>query len=226
LLGNRETGIKSGSYVVLVELIEFAIRRKDTIITLFLQHLGIVMTALAISLTISLLIGYTITYNKKAASIVLYICSMLMTIPSLAMFVFFIPLLGIGTKPAVAGLVIYTLLPVVRNTYVGLTGTDKAVIEAARGMGLTGTKIMLKINIPLALPVVFAGIRTAVVMGIGLAAIAAYIGAGGLGEYIFQGINRNNSNMILIGAILISIITIIIDRLMQILQKRFEKSIR
>jgi len=151
---------------------------------------------------------------------------MLMTIPSLAMFVFFIPLLGIGTKPAVAGLVIYTLLPVVRNTYVGLTSTDKAVIEAARGMGLTGTKIMLKINIPLALPVVFAGIRTAVVMGIGLAAIAAYIGAGGLGEYIFQGINRNNSNMILIGAILISVITILIDRVMQVLQKRFEKSIR
>ena len=208
------------------ELIEFAIRRKDTILTLFLQHLGIVFTALAISLVISLFIGYAITYNKRAASIVLYICSMLMTIPSLAMFVFFIPLLGIGTRPAVAGLVIYTLLPVVRNTYVGLTSTDKAVIEAARGMGLTGTKIMLKINIPLALPVVFAGIRTAVVMGIGLAAIAAYIGAGGLGEYIFQGINRNNSNMILIGAILISVITILIDRVMQVLQKRFEKSIR
>ena len=208
------------------ELIEFAIRRKDTIFSLFLQHLGIVLTALAISLVISLIVGYAITYNKRAASIVLYICSMLMTIPSLALFVFFIPLLGIGTKPAVAGLVIYTLLPVVRNTYVGLTNTDKAVIEAARGMGLTGTKITLKIKIPLALPVVFAGIRTAVVMGIGLAAIAAYIGAGGLGEYIFQGINRNNRNMIFIGAILISLITIIIDRVMQVLQKRFEKSIR
>ena len=208
------------------ELIEFAIRRQDTIFSLLLQHLGIVFTALVISLVISLFIGYAITHNKKAASIVLYICSMLMTIPSLALFVFFIPLLGIGTRPAIAGLVIYTLLPVVRNTYVGLTNTDKAVIEAARGMGLTGTKITLKIKIPLALPVVFAGIRTAVVMGIGLAAIAAYIGAGGLGEYIFQGINRNNRNMIFIGAIIISLITIIIDRVMQVLQKRFEKSIR
>ena len=208
------------------ELIDFAIRRKDTIFTLFLQHLGIVLTALAISIVISLIVGYAITYNKKAAGVVLYICSMLMTIPSLALFVFFIPLLGIGTKPAITGLVIYTLLPVVRNTYVGLTNTDKAVIESARGMGLTGAKITFKVKIPLALPVVFAGVRTAVVMGIGLAAIAAYIGAGGLGEYIFQGINRNNKNMIFIGAILISVITIVVDRVMQVLQKKFEKSIR
>ena len=208
------------------ELIEFAIRRKDTIFGLFLRHLEIVLIALAISIVTSLIIGFAITFNKRAAGIVLYICSMLMTIPSLALFVFFIPILGIGTKPAIAGLVIYTLLPVVRNTYVGLTNTDKAVIDAARGMGLTGTKITIKIKIPLALPVVFAGIRTAVVMGIGLAAISAYIGAGGLGEYIFQGINRNNKNMIFIGAILISLITIIVDRIMQLLQKRFEKSIR
>ena len=208
------------------ELIDFAVKRKETIFGLFTQHLVIVLTALAISIVISLLVGYAITYNKKAAGVVLYICSMLMTIPSLALFVFFIPLLGIGAKPAITGLVIYTLLPVVRNTYVGLTNTDKAVIEAARGMGLTGAKITLKIKIPLALPVIFAGIRTAVVMGIGLAAIAAYIGAGGLGEYIFQGINRNNKNMIFIGAILIALITIIVDRVMQALQKRFEKSIR
>ena len=208
------------------ELIDFAIRRKDTIFGLFLQHLGIVLTALAISIVISLIIGYAITYNKRVAGVVLYICSMLMTIPSLALFVFFIPILGIGAKPAITGLVIYTLLPVVRNTYVGLTNTDKAVIESARGMGLTGLKITLKVKIPLALPVVFAGIRTAVVMGIGLAAIAAYIGAGGLGEYIFQGINRNNKNMIFIGAILISLITIVVDRVMQALQKRFEKSVR
>ena len=208
------------------ELIDFAIRRQETILRLFTQHLSIVMTALAISLVISLLLGFAITYNKRAASIVLRICSMFMTIPSLALFVFFIPIFGIGMRPAVAGLVIYTLLPVVRNTYVGLTNTDKAVIESARGMGLTGTKITLKIKIPLALPVIFAGIRTAVVMGIGLAAIAAYIGAGGLGEYIFQGINRNNRNMIFIGAILISLITIIVDRVMQLLQKRFEKATR
>jgi len=215
-----------GGELYLGSLIEFAIRRQDTILRLFLQHLSIVMTALGISIALSLMIGYLITHNKKIASIVLRICSMFMTIPSLALFVFFIPVFGIGMRPAVAGLVIYTLLPVVRNTYVGLTNIDKAIIESARGMGLTKLKITLKIKIPLALPVIFAGIRTAVVLGIGLAAIAAYIGAGGLGEYIFQGINRNNRDMILIGAILISLITIIVDRVMQLLQKRFEKSIR
>jgi osmoprotectant transport system permease protein len=210
----------------LAAFFQFAYDRRETIWELFLQHVQIVVTALVISVTLSLLIGYLITFNKKAASAVLYICSLLMTIPSLALFTFFIPILGIGTLPAIAGLIIYTLLPVVRNTYVGLTNTDKSVIEAARGMGLTENKITLKIKIPLALPVIFAGIRTAVVMGIGLAAIAAYIGAGGLGQYIFQGINRNNKNMIFIGAILIALITITVDKAMQLLQKRFEKAIR
>lgn len=205
---------------------QFAYDRRAAIWQLFVQHVQIVITALVISIIVSLIIGYFITYNKKVASVVLYICSMLMTIPSLALFTLFIPILGIGTLPAIAGLVIYTLLPVVRNTYVGLTNTDESVIAAARGMGLTEARITLKVKIPLALPVIFAGIRTAVVMGIGLAAIAAYIGAGGLGQYIFQGINRNNKNMIFIGAILIALITIIVDKIMQGLQKRFERSIR
>lgn len=210
----------------LKELIEFVIKRQDKILELLGEHLQMVLLALAISIVVGVIIGYFITYNKKAANLVISVCNILMTIPSLALFVFFIPILGIGPKPAIAGLVIYTLLPIVRNVYVGLTNIDPAIISSAQGMGMTGAHITLKVKIPLAIPVAFAGVRTSVVLGIGLGAIAAYIGAGGLGEYIFQGINRNNFNMIIIGAALISIITIIVDKIMQFIQKRAEKLVR
>ena len=210
----------------MASLIDFAIRRQETILKLLGEHAYMVLTALSISIVVGILVGYLITYNKRVAKIVIYICGMLMTIPSLALFVFFIPFLGIGPKPAIAGLVIYTLLPIVRNVYVGLTNIDPAIIMAARGMGMREWVITLKIRAPLALPVAFAGIRTAVVMGIGLGAIAAYIGAGGLGVLIFQGINRGVKEMILVGAILISLITIIVDKLLQILQKQAEKMVR
>ena len=210
----------------MASLIDFMIQRQDTIITNLQIHASMVLTALAISITIGLIIGYLITYNKAAAKIVIYICSIMMTIPSLALFVFLIPFFGIGAKPATVGLVIYTLLPIVRNVYVGLTNIDPAVISAARGMGMREAAITLKIKVPLALPVVFAGLRTAVVMGIGLGAIAAYIGAGGLGVLIFQGINRGNNNMILAGALVISLLAVIIDRILYMVQIRAERMVR
>ena len=208
------------------DLISFIIKRQSRIFVLLGQHLSMVMTALLFSIVIGLIVGYLITFNKKIEKFVIYVCSLMMTIPSLALFVFLIPVLGIGEKPAIAGLVIYTLLPIVRNVYVGLTNIDPAIISSANGMGMTNFKIMMKIKFPLAMPVIFAGIRTSVVMGIGLGAIAAYIGAGGLGEYIFQGINRGNNNMILTGALLIALITIFVDKIMQIFQKKAEKMVQ
>ena len=208
------------------DLISFIIKRQSRIFVLLGQHLSMVMTALLFSIVIGLIVGYLITFNKKIAKFVIYVCSLMMTIPSLALFVFLIPVLGIGEKPAIAGLVIYTLLPIVRNVYVVLTNIDPAIISSANGIVMTNFKIMMKIKFPLAMPVIFAGIRTSVVMGIGLGAIAAYIGAGGLGEYIFQGINRGNNNMILTGALLIALITIFVDKIMQIFQKKAEKMVQ
>jgi len=210
----------------LTDLFDFMIQRQETIITSIQAHTSMVLTALSISVTLGLVLGYLITYNKAAAKTVIYICGILMTIPSLALFVFLIPFFGIGAKPATVGLVIYTLLPIVRNVYVGLTNIDPAVISAARGMGMREGAITLKIKMPLALPVVFAGIRTAVVLGIGLGAIAAYIGAGGLGVFIFQGINRGNDHMVLTGALLISLLTVIIDRILYMIQRRTERMVR
>src|SRR5690606_14204600 len=125
----------------------------------------------------------------------------LQTIPSIALLGFMIPLLGIGAKPAIVALFLYALLPIIRNTYSGILGVNPAVKEAATAMGMTRRQVLWKVELPLAFPVILAGIRTATVITVGVATLAAYIGAGGLGEFIFGGIALNNSAMILAGAI-------------------------
>lgn len=209
--------------VHLKAIIEFAIKKQSIIKEMTIQHLQMVMIAMAISICLGLVIGFLITYNKLAANIVLYLASICMTVPSLALFSFLTPLLGLNMKPVIVGLVIYTLLPIIRNTYVGLTVVDPAIIDAARGMGMTDMTINFKVRFPLAMPVIFAGIRSAMVLGIGIGAIAAYVGAGGLGVYIFQGINRGNIKMVAIAAVLIVIICVVSDKLLGLVQHVSEK---
>ena len=207
----------------MTSLIDFIGRQHELILSRLVEHAAMVLTALVISIAAGITIGYLITYNKHVARVVIYICGMIMTVPSLALFVLFIPILGLGPRPAIAGLVLYTLLPIVRNVYVGITNIDPAIIMAARGMGMTEAAITLKVKIPLALPVAFAGIRTAVVMGIGLGAIAAFVAAGGLGVFIFQGIQRGNTNMVLVGALFTTVLAIAADRVMQYVQRLAER---
>jgi osmoprotectant transport system permease protein len=196
-----------------MDIVTFLLDRWPMLIELTVEHLVIILTAMALSVTIGLAIGVAVSFSPTAARLVLEINGLLMTIPSLALFSLLVPWLGIGSAPAIAGLVVYTQLPLVRNVYTGLTGIDPALIEAARGMGLTEIKILWKIKLPLARPAIVSGIRTATVMGIGIGAIAAYVGAGGLGVLIFQGISRNSDTMVLVGAVLISAIAILTDRL-------------
>lgn len=144
---------------------------------------------------------------------------MLQTIPSLALLGLFIPLFGIGKLPAIIALVIYALLPILRNTYTGIKEVDPSLIEAARAMGMNQRKRLMKVELPLALPVIMAGIRTAMVLIIGTATLAALIGAGGLGDIILLGIDRNNTSLIILGAIPAAILALIFDFLL----KRFEK---
>lgn len=203
-------------------LYSFFINRWDSILELALEHVTIVLTAMLISIILGISAGVFITYHEAFAKIVLSIAGVLMTIPSLALFSLLIPFMGIGKAPAIAGIVIYTQLPIIRNVYTGIMNIDPSIIEAANGMGLSPRKIMYKIKLPLAFPVTMAGIRTSVVMGIGIGAIAAYIGAGGLGDYIFHGISRSNDKMIIIGAVLISILTILTDKGLGKVQKHFE----
>ena len=164
-----------------------------------------------IAIVVGVALGIAITYNKEAAGIVLGICQVLMVIPSFAMLGFLIPFFGIGFTSGVIALILYSLLPVTRNTYIGIQEIPPSILEAAKGMGMSKAAVLIKIKIPLALPVIMAGFRTAVVMIVGIGAIAAYIGAGGLGEMIFQGISRTQPTRIIAGAIFISIITLLAD---------------
>jgi len=198
----------------------FVNSRWDKIFALTIEHGVLILTAMAAAIVVGVVVGVLITYYNPAAHAVLYICQILMTVPSLAMLGLLIPLLGIGFWTGVVGLILYSLLPIVRNTYTGIREIDPAILEAARGMGMNERTILLKIKLPLALPVIMAGIRTATVMVVGIGAIASYVGAGGLGEFIFRGISRYNKDMILTGAICVSVLAIAADLILKLVEKK------
>ncbi|NIG54357.1 ABC transporter permease/substrate-binding protein [Chitinophaga sp. Cy-1792] len=184
-----------------------------------ITHTGLTFISVLIAIAIGLPAGILITRRKRLAAPVLGIAGVLQTIPSIALLGFMIPLLGIGPKPAIVALFLYALLPIIRNTYTGIKGVDPAVTEAATGMGMSDRQLLLKVQLPLAMPVILAGIRTATVINVGVATLAAYIAAGGLGEFIFGGIALNNTNMILAGAIPAALLAILFDWLISLLQK-------
>jgi len=191
-----------------------------------LTHIGLTFISLLIAVVIGLPLGILISRKQKLSGVVLGFAGVLQTIPSIALLGFMIPLLGIGAKPAIAALFLYSLLPIIRNTYTGITKVDAAIKEAAKGMGMSGMQSLFKIELPLAMPVIFSGIRIATVINVGVATLAAYIAAGGLGEFIFGGIALNNTNMILAGAIPAALLAIIFDFLLSIVQKLNIKKLR
>lgn len=175
------------------------------------EHLHIIGIAILASLIVGVTLGIFISRHDRLASVVISIAGVIMTIPSLAMFAFMIPLLGIGLEPAWVALSLYALLPIIRNTNVAVRNVNPAMLEAGRGMGMTELQILSRVRVPLALPVIMAGVRTSVVLTIGIAAIAAYIGAGGLGTYIFRGISQSYANPIIAGALVVSLLAILSD---------------
>lgn len=191
-----------------------------------LQHIGLTFISLCIAVLIGLPLGILIVRKKQLAGVVLGIAGVLQTIPSIALLGFMIPVLGIGPKPAIVALLLYALLPIIRNTYTGILGVDAAVKEAAVAMGMSKWQILFKVELPLAMPVIFAGIRTATVINVGVATLASLIAAGGLGEFIFGGISLNNTNMILAGAIPSALLAIIFDLLLSMVQKNSFKKLK
>lgn len=183
------------------------------------QHIGLTFISLLIAIGIGLPLGIYITRNKRAAGLVLGVAGVLQTIPSIALLGFMIPLLGIGPIPAITALFLYALLPIIRNTYTGIDGVDPVVREAALAMGMTSRQRLFKVELVLAFPVIMAGIRTATVINVGVGTLAAYIAAGGLGEFIFGGIALNNTNMILAGAIPAALLAIGLDFLLSRVQR-------
>ncbi len=192
---------------------------------LFGQHAYIVGIAIVIAIVTGVPIGIWISFNKKAAEIVLYIAGIIMTVPSIALFGIMIPVLsvfghGIGSVPAIVALVLYAQLPILRNTYAAIKNVNPNIIDAGVGMGMTRMQVLFKVQLPMALSVIFAGIRVAVVMSIGIGAIAAYIGAGGLGHYIFMGINQTYDAMIKVGAVSVAILAMLVDYIFGLIEKR------
>lgn len=207
---------------LLQSVASFLSRRGDVVLGLLLEHLWLVLISVSIAIVISVILGIIIAYRAGLAICVLTICQIIMVIPSLSMLAFMVPLFGIGFTSGVITLILYSLLPIVRNTYSGIKEIDPAIIEAAQGMGMSERQILLKIKLPMARPVIMAGIRSATVMVVGIGAIASYIGAGGLGELIFQGISRTRADMIIVGAIFISLIAIIFDILLSWSEQRMK----
>jgi osmoprotectant transport system permease protein len=202
-----------------MSFIEFVSQQSGKILDQTLAHTGLTFISLLIAVCAGLPLGIFIARHRKAAGAVLGIAGVLQTIPSIALLGIMIPLLGIGPKPAIAALFLYALLPLIRNTYTGIIGVDPTIIDAAKGMGMTRNQVLYKVELPLAMPVILAGVRTATVINIGVATLAAYIGAGGLGEFIFGGISLNNTNMILAGAIPAALLAILFDFLLSRVQR-------
>jgi osmoprotectant transport system permease protein len=187
-----------------------------------LDHLTLVVIAMALAIAIAVPLGMLIVQHRRLRTIALGIASVFQTIPSLALFGFLIPIPfigGIGRRTAIVALVLYAQLPILRNTYVGLSGVDPAILEAAEAMGMTTTQILLRVRLPLGLSVILAGIRTATVITIGVATIAAAIGAGGLGTFIFRGVAMVSDAVILAGAIPAALLAIFADVLLGQLER-------
>src|ERR1700712_2993498 len=180
---------------------DFMRQQSDKLLEQTIQHIGLTFISLFIAVLIGLPLGIFITRKKQFSGAILGIAGVLQTIPSIALLGFMIPLLGIGAKPAIVALMLYAFLPIIRNTYTGITQVSASVVDAAKGMGMSSSQVLFKVKLPLAMPIILAGIRTATVINVGVATLASYIAAGGLGEVIFGGISLNNTNMILAGGI-------------------------
>lgn len=203
------------------DIISLFIKRKDFFFDLLIQHIEISFISIILAILIGGMIGIIIAENKKTAKPTLNIINFLYTIPSISMLGFLIPFSGIGNTTAIIALVIYALLPMVRNTYTGISQVDSNMIEAAKAMGSNKNQILWKIKMPLAMPIILSGIKNMITMTIALAGIASFIGAGGLGVAIYRGITTNNTAMTLIGSLLIAILAVVVDLLFNALEKYF-----
>jgi osmoprotectant transport system permease protein len=194
--------------------LEFMIRNNHEVLQRTVEHLGLVALAMVMAVALGIPLGILLTRRRSMRRWVLGAANVIQTVPSLALFGFLIPVPligGIGSRTAVVALTLYALLPIIHNTYTGISGVDPAVIEAGRGMGMTDRQVLWKVEIPLSLAVILAGVRVATVISVGTATIAAAIGAGGLGTFIFRGLAMVNNQVILAGAVPAAALAVVAD---------------
>ena len=204
---------------MLADIFSLLTSRWDFFAELLAEHLTISLAAILIATLVGGAAGILISEYQRAARPTLAVVGFLYTIPSISMLGFLIPFSGVGNATAVIALTIYALLPMVRNTHTGIAGVDPAILEAATGMGSTPWQVLVKIKLPLAMPVILSGIRSMVTMTIALAGIASFIGAGGLGVAIYRGITTNNAAMTLVGSLLIALLALAVDALLGLIER-------
>lgn len=206
-----------------MQIIQILWERREFFLTCLLEHIRISLTAVVCAGILGILAGIFISRHKKAAGIILGIINVIYTIPSISLLGFLIPFTGIGNKTAIIALTVYGLLPIVRNTYTGLTNVDASILEVAEGLGSDKRQIMLKIKFPLALPVIISGFRNMTVMIIAMGGIASFIGAGGLGVAIYRGITTYNMTLTAAGSLLIALLALFSDWLLSRAEKKVSR---
>ncbi len=201
-----------------VTLTDFIIQRAPDLWSKTVEHLMLTGASIGVAVIVGVPLGVLITRQPFLRNIILSLAGIVQTIPSLALLAFFLPLLGIGTAPAIAALILYALLPIVRNTYTGLSGISSSILEAAQGMGFTNHQRLWMVEVPLAVPVIIAGIRTSTTICVGIATLSAFIGAGGLGDFIVRGLALNNTRLILLGAVPAAVLALVLDYLIGLVE--------
>ena len=212
-----------------MDTLDFIINNYEDVLFLTGEHIFMVSVSLLIATAIGVPLGILITKNEALAKKVINSANIMMTIPSIALFGLMMPVLavigqGLGKVPAIIALILYSQLPIIRNTYVAIKNVSPPIRNAGKGMGMNRWELLKEVEIPIAVPVIVAGLRTAAVMNIGIAAIAAYVGAGGLGVYIQNGIDRVYPEMILAGALLVSVFAILVDAGMALVERMLTPS--
>lgn len=202
-----------------MEVFEYVASHGDDIMAKMMEHISLSFAAVGLACLIGIPIGFLIVNNQKASNIVINIANIIQTIPSLALFAFAMPLFGIGSKPAIFALFLYALLPIIKNTLIGIRSVNPATIRAATGMGMSRFQVMFKVEVPLSISVIMGGIRISAVTSIGITTIATLIGAGGLGDFIYRGLSTYNNAMILTGAFFSAILALVVDFLLGLLEK-------
>lgn len=182
------------------------------------EHLYISVVALFLGIVLAIPLGIALTRTKRTASIVIGLASLLQTVPSLALLALMIPFFGVGKLPAILALFIYSLLPILRNTYAGIRNVDATLVDAARGMGMKEIQSIVTVELPLALPTIMSGVRLGAVYVIAWATLASYIGAGGLGDFIFSGLNLYKPALIIAGTVPVTLLALLVDFLFGLLE--------
>lgn len=208
----------------LLEFFQYLGKNWDDLLALTYEHILMVIIGMGIALVIGILLGIICTKNDRLASVILAIANLIQVFPSLALLTVLMLFFGLGSSTVVIGLVLYSLLPIIRNTYVGLKEVDESVTQAGEGVGMNTLQLLLKVQLPLSLPFLLAGVRIAMVISIGVAALAPFIGGGGLGKTIYSGINLRDPMQIYSGALIAAILAILADYLLGKAQNRLDKS--